>query len=111
MSILGQLRKRLRSLEKTSLRQIQLIPLIAALVLSLAIANFYPDPFRTSRGKHSRLVFNEEDGAFFTRESSFRVEKKSEEKTTQNSSVKPSIFDGLKTNRHVASHKSSKLMF
>jgi len=57
--------------------QIQLIPSIAALVLSLAI-DFYPDVVRISRGKHLRFVFNEENGAFFTLENSFRAEKKIE---------------------------------
>ena len=102
MPILGQLRKRLRSLE-------ELIPSIAALVLSLAI-DFYPDSLRISQGKNSRFVFNEENGAIFTLEHSFHAEKKIE-KTTQNWSVKPSIFDGLKTSRHVVCHESSGLMF
>ena len=36
--------------------------------------------------------------------------RKKLEKMTQNLSVKPSIFDGLKTRRHVVSHEPSELM-
>lgn len=32
-------------------------------------------------------------------------------KRLENLSVKPSIFDGLKTSRHVVSHKPSELSF
>ena len=95
--------------KKTSSSQIQLIPLIAALVLSLAI-NFYLDRFRVSWGKSLWFAFYEENGVWFTLENSFCVEKKLE-KMTQNLRVKPSIFNGLKTRRHVVSHEPSELLF
>ena len=74
--------------KKTLLSQIQLIPSIAALISSLAI-DFYPDLFRISRGKNSRFVFNEENGAFFTLENSFRAEKNRK----NNSKLERKTFD------------------
>jgi len=103
MCILGQRRKRLRSLEENLVKPNPAHSFrIAALVLSLAI-DFYPDPFKVSWGKSSRFAFDEENGAF--------PGGKTWKKSTQHFSVEPSIFDGLKPSRYVVSLEPSELMF
>ena len=98
--VLGQLRK--TPAEENLSSQIQLIPLIAALILSLAsdfliqICVWFPEE------KAHNLYFH-------VHVKTFIVQKKF--KKNQNLRAKPLIFNGLKISCLVASHKLSELMF
>ena len=64
---------------------------------------------RVSQGKSLRFMLTKKLVPFYTYILS--MQKNLEKKNTLNWNVKPLILDGLKTSRHVVSHKPSEFMF